>query len=117
MKKLDELIDQKALKANLIFAQQSVDNKLSKYLLNMEHITGKDKAIWFEKSLGFTQENASELAKQIEFDPTKAKQTITSSYGVQYNQIITITITITGTNGRKIDVQFGWIKNNDDTRA
>lgn len=50
-----------------------------------------------------------DLAKQIIFDEQQAVPTQLTEYGQQYNQIISIT----GVNGRKIDVVFGWIRNLD----
>ncbi len=50
-----------------------------------------------------------DLAKQIIFDPSKAIKTADSQHGQKFNQVISIV----GANGRKIDVNFGWIKNDD----
>lgn len=50
-----------------------------------------------------------DLATQIVFDPTKAVQTGVTEFGTKYNQVISIT----GVNGKTIDVTFAWIKNND----
>lgn len=50
-----------------------------------------------------------DLARQIVFDPAKAVQTAVTPNGVKYNQVISIT----GANGRQIDVTFAWIKNQD----
>jgi hypothetical protein len=49
------------------------------------------------------------LAKQINFDESKAIKTELIEQGQKYNQVINIT----GANGKKIDVTFGFIKNND----
>lgn len=88
----------------------SVVDKLTRYLLNPEHPVGKTKADWFNKALGFTLDNLDDLAKQIRFDPTKAVQTEVTQFGTKYNQVITIT----GANGKVIDVPFAWIRNTDD---
>jgi hypothetical protein len=56
--------------------QESVEIKLKNYPLNPDHRqpsgahTGK--ATWFKDNLGFTQDNMSLLAKQLEFDPQTA---------------------------------------------
>lgn len=89
--------------------QTSVDNKLTNYLLAKDHPVGGSKAEWFDKALGFNKGNSSELAKQIVFEPGKAVKTAETQHGVKYDQVISIT----GANGRAIDVKFGWIKNND----
>jgi len=90
-------------------SQESVVDKLDRYLLNSEHPVGGSKAKWFEQALGFTKGNSADLAKQIVFNPNTAVETATTEFGVKYNQ----TITIVGANGRTIDVVFAWIKNND----
>ena len=94
-------------KTNL--TRSSVHKKLMEYLLNHNHSRGKDKAIFFEKALGFTKDNADDLAKQIVFDPAKAVLREVTPFGPTYRQVIPIT----GANGRTIEVAFGWIRNND----
>ena len=87
----------------------SVDDKLARYLLNMDHSLGVDKAKWFEAALGFNKNNADELAKQIVFNEATAVRTVTIPSGDKYDQFIPIT----GANGKLIDVKFTWIRNND----
>lgn len=94
----------------LNLSSQSVNDKLTRYLLNMEHPVGGNKAKWFKEALGYTQENMDDLAKQIIFDPNKAVQTGVTEYGTKFNQ----TISITGANGKIIDVTFAWMKSLDD---
>lgn len=77
--------------------------------MNPTHPDGGPKAKWFQQALGFTRENADQLAKQIVFDPSKAVETTVTQYGTKYNQVITIV----GANGKRIDVLFAWIRNND----
>jgi RHS repeat-associated protein len=89
--------------------EESVERKLSKYLLNPGHSVGGDKAKWFQQALGFTKENMGDLARQIVFDPKKAVQTGVTEFGTQYNQVITIT----GANGKEIEVTFAFIRNED----
>jgi hypothetical protein len=95
--------------AALLASKASVLDKLQRYLLNPDHPVGKDKAKWFKEALGYTLDNAQKLADQINFDPLKAELTEVTEYGMKYNQVITIT----GANGRSIDVLTAWIKNND----
>ena len=89
--------------------RKSVERKLRTYLLDKTHRSGKEKANWFDKALGFNQSNAGQLAKQIVFNKEKAVKTGITEHGTNYNQIIRIV----GANGRIIDVNFAWIKNND----
>jgi len=88
---------------------QSVLNKLENYLLNPNHPLGSSKARWFESALGYNKNNMAGLAKQIVFNETHAVQTGITQYGVKFNQIISII----GANGRVIDVNTAWIRNND----
>ncbi|QIQ22034.1 two-partner secretion domain-containing protein [Zophobihabitans entericus] len=94
---------------NSIETQVSVDKKLTTYLLDKDHPVGGSKAEWFDKALGFNQSNSGQLSKQIVFDTNTAVQTGVTEFGTKYNQVIKIT----GANGKQIDVNFGWIKNND----
>ncbi|WP_262264827.1 hemagglutinin repeat-containing protein [Pantoea dispersa] len=89
--------------------QASIDNKLANYLLAKNHPVGGSKAEWFDKALGFNKGNSNDLSKQIVFNPNNAVKTSETQHGVKYDQVISIT----GANGRIIDVKFGWIKNND----
>jgi hypothetical protein len=89
--------------------EASVADKLERYLLNPDHPVGGPKAKWFQEALGFTKENAADLAKQIKFDETAATITGVTEHGTKFNQAIRIT----GANGRIIDVIFAWIKNTD----
>jgi RHS repeat-associated protein len=91
-------------------SRQSVDDKLTRYLLNADHPVGGSKTKWFKEALGYTQSNMDDLAKQIVFDPTKAVQTGVTEYGTKFNQ----SISITGANGKVIDVTFAWMKSAED---
>jgi hypothetical protein len=93
----------------LKLSQQSVDDKLWRYLLNPDHEAGGPKAKWFEQALGFTRENAPDLAKQIVFNESRAVETAVTQYGTKYNQVIPIV----GVDGKTIDVTFAWIRGND----
>jgi hypothetical protein len=46
----------------------SVLDKLNRYLLNPDHVSGDPKANWFKQALGFTRKNIADLAKQMVFD-------------------------------------------------
>ncbi|MEU1522404.1 hypothetical protein ABZ413_09410 [Nocardia rhamnosiphila] len=49
------------------------------------------------------------MERQIKFDPETAVETGTTQYGTKYNQ----TIPIVGANGKTIEVNFAWIRNED----
>lgn len=89
--------------------QESINSKLDGYLLNKDHPIGGSKAKWFEKALGFNKNNSQQLSSQIIFDKSKAVQTAVTEYGTKYSQVIPIK----GVNGKIIEVEFVWIKNND----
>jgi RHS repeat-associated protein len=89
--------------------EASVADKLTRYLLNAEHQVGGAKAAWFKAALGFTRENAADLASQIKFSEAAATLTKVTEHGTTFEQVIKIT----GANGKNIDVMFVWIKNND----
>ena len=84
-------------------------DKLDRYLLNPDHPIGGAKAKWFEQALGYTRANITGLARQINFDSASAIPTELTQYGQKYQQIISIT----GANGKLIDVPFVWIRNLD----
>jgi|GEM_PF-4230754 RHS repeat-associated protein len=88
----------------------SVQDKVTRYLLNPDHLTGGTKANWFNKALGFNLSNKNDLVKQVVFDINKAVETGTTEFGTQYNQ----TISIKGANGKTIDVVFGFLKSKKD---
>ncbi|SER31563.1 Pre-toxin domain with VENN motif-containing protein, partial [Rosenbergiella nectarea] len=94
---------------NTAETQVSVDQKLANYLLDKQHPVGGSKAEWFDSALGFNKTNSNKLAKQIVFDSSQAVKTAETQFGTKYDQVIPIT----GTNGRTINVKFGWIENND----
>ncbi|MCT4713476.1 VENN motif pre-toxin domain-containing protein, partial [Enterobacteriaceae bacterium H18W14] len=94
---------------NTAETQSSVEQKLANYLLDKQHPVGGSKAEWFDSALGFNKTNSNELSKQIVFDPAKAVKTTETQFGTKYDQVIPIS----GSNGRTINVKFGWIKNND----
>jgi RHS repeat-associated protein len=95
-----------AIRISKLF-NSSVENKLTKYLLNPNYPGGASKAKWFKEALGFTKNNWKDLAKQIVFDAKNAvSKGNTKGYGEMFEQMIEIT----GANGKKISVQFNFIK-------
>ena len=96
----------KSLRISSIY-NSSVKSKLTKYLLNPNHPGGASKAKWFKEALGFTTENWRSLAKQIVFDPKKA---VSKGNPKGFGEIFEQMIEIVGANGRKIEVQFNFIR-------
>ncbi|MFQ3651819.1 MAG: DUF6883 domain-containing protein [Gemmataceae bacterium] len=89
--------------------EASVADKRDRYLLNPDNPVGGPKAKWFQEALGFSGENAADLASQIVFDERRAFEIGVTQHGTKYNQIISIL----GANGRMIEVNFACIKNTD----
>lgn len=82
--------------------------KLTGYALNMDHPKGRDKAIAFREVLGFTDDDAAEIMRQVyrwvgEHEPVFAKS---DQHGDRY----TTGMEMVGKNGRTARVTVGWIK-------
>lgn len=89
--------------------EESVSRKLDGYLLNPAHEEGGPKARWLKSALGFSSDNAEELAKQLVFDESKAVARELTEFGQKYEQAIHLV----GANGKVIPTQVVWIKNPD----
>jgi hypothetical protein len=84
---------------------ESVTSRLAKYLLNPAHEGGgAQKAAWFERALGYTQENLGQLAKQIRFDATKATSQGLTKYGEKFTQVTKVV----GANGKEGEITSVW---------
>ena len=81
--------------------------KLEGYALNKNHPTGRDKAVAFEKYLGYTTDNQEELISQVRqgLEKYKAKGRKATQYGKPYE----VSMVITGANGKTAKVKSGWI--------
>ena len=87
--------------------------KLISYSLDYDNNKGKDKALLFEKVLGFTKSNANLLIKQIQENVSNYKAEICESD--QYGQRYAVLMPITGVNGNTATVHTGWIIDNGKT--
>ena len=81
--------------------------KLISYSLDYDNNKGKDKALLFEKVLGFTKSNANLLIKQIQENVSNYKAEIRESD--QHGQRYAVLMPITGVNGKTVTVHTGWI--------
>jgi hypothetical protein len=82
--------------------------KLTEYALNPNNPKGADKAIMFERHLGFTKNNYQLLKKQIEMTALDADATLqkTDIHGQRYQ----VDLEITGIRLRQQEiVRTGWI--------
>ncbi len=64
---------------------------------------------WLKESLGLTEQDAADLAKQIKFDEKTATVTEISAHGTYFNHIISAI----GEKGRNIEFTIECIKNED----
>ncbi len=87
------------------------DEKITEYALNKNHPKGKDKAIAFEKYLGYNVNNKdmliNEVRKQIKLTPAKIRPQ------TQYGQPYEVRVKINGANGKSAWVKTGWIIDKD----
>uniref|UniRef100_UPI0040577BEE DUF6883 domain-containing protein n=1 Tax=Candidatus Electronema sp. TaxID=2698783 RepID=UPI0040577BEE len=81
--------------------------KLTHYALDTDSPHGKHKAVLFEKLLGFTKENFTNLLMQLEEQSLLAEITLHSEdqFGTRY----TADIPIQGIENRHAVVRTGWI--------
>jgi len=91
------------------------DRKFTHYALNPNSPRGKNKAVVFEKVLGFTKDNYAELLIQIENKALHADATLHSEdkYGKRY----TVDLLIEGTQGQQATVRTGWLVSSEDDKA
>lgn len=87
------------------------DAKLSGYALNLEHESGRNKAGAFQSALGFTAEDAAEVAYQVYrwVDGEQPTYRDTTRFGDSY----TTHMTMTGKSGKTAKVTVGWLRHDD----
>lgn len=87
------------------------DAKISGYALNKTHPIGKNKAIAFEKYLGYNVSNKEELLQEV-YEGLKrykcSKRAVT-----QYGQPYEVAMVVKGANGKYAKVKTGWIVDKD----
>jgi len=83
-------------------------SKLINYCLNKDHEKGHNKAIMFERYLGFNQENYQILLEKIQAQVMEGEAII--GYYDDYGQRYRVDISIVGVKaGQKETVQTGWL--------
>lgn len=83
--------------------------KITGYALNKDHPKGKDKAIAFEKSLGYNVNNKDELLRQVSEGLKRYK--CSKRAATQYGEPYEVAMIIKGANGKYAKVKTGWIIN------
>ncbi|MEP0878179.1 hypothetical protein NDA00_20430 [Funiculus sociatus GB2-M2] len=81
--------------------------KLREYALNPDNPIGGDKAVMFQRHLGFTKDNYEPLLEQISAKVLEAEAILgqTDEHGQRYR----IDLEIIGTEGQQEIVRTGWI--------
>lgn len=89
--------------------------KFTHYVLNLNSPRGKNKAILFEKILGFTKKNYGALLLQIENKALQAEAVFHSEdkFGKRY----VVDLLIEGTQGQQATVRTGWLVSSQDDKA
>ncbi len=82
------------------------DSKLSGYALNMEHPVGKNKAIVFEKVLGYNINNKDILIERVRIG--LAKYRAKARKPTQYGRPFEVVMLVEGVNGRFAPVKTAW---------
>lgn len=89
--------------------------KLTEYALNLENPVGYDKAVMFERHLGFTKDNYNSLLEQILAQALDAEAILgrNDEHGKRYR----VDLEIIGTEGQREVVCTGWIVEPDSDEA
>jgi hypothetical protein len=89
------------------------DEKISGYALNMDHPTGRNKAIVFKSALGYNISNQSQLIKQVKSGliAYQAKARPETVYGKPFE----VQMMVRGVNGSYARVKTGWIIDQGET--
>ena len=88
------------------------EGKFTEYALNFSK--APDKATAFEKALGYTLDNYSDLIENIKehLDESKFVEKGDNGYGMRYEYVIRLK----GPNGKEANVLTSWIQDKDDKR-
>lgn len=85
--------------------------KLTQYALNKEHARGRDKAVAFEKALGYNIDNYQDLMSDIlaNLGSFPAALKGSNQYGKKYE----VAMTLVGPNGKTAKVVTAWLVNTE----
>lgn len=85
--------------------------KFTKYALDKNNPKGKDKAIAFEKALGYNLSNSDKLIENIRNNISNFNAVEKSDKG--YGKVYEIIMKLTGENGKTANVKTGWLIDKD----
>lgn len=83
------------------------EEKFTRYALDMNNPKGRDKAIAFEKALGYNLTNYEKLIENIRNNINQFNAIEKPDKG--YGKVYEIIMTLTGENGRVANVKTGWL--------
>jgi hypothetical protein len=81
--------------------------KITEYALNPDNPVGANKAIIFQRVLGYTCDNCQSLIEQIKSQAMQSEATIRE--GDRYGQRYQVDIEIVGIEQQKAVIRSGWI--------
>lgn len=89
--------------------------KLTEYALNPDNPVGADKAVMFQRHLGFTRDSYQSLLEQISAQTLEAEAIVglTDEHGQRYR----VDLDIIGTQGQREIVRTAWIVEPDSDAA
>ncbi|MDD3310963.1 DUF6883 domain-containing protein [Pseudodesulfovibrio sp.] len=82
-------------------------DKLTRYSMDLDHPSGRDKARVWQAALGMNKDHAQEVRQQImsRIADYPALRDLTDEHGERF----TVLVPVTGPNGRTVDVTTAWI--------
>lgn len=86
---------------------QIPDAKLAGYALNMEHSVGKNKAVAFQRALGYTVDNRQLLIAQVRLGLKKYRATERTN--TEYGRPFEVPMMLLGANGKYAKIITAWI--------
>jgi len=91
-----------------------IDEKLTGYCLNMEHSSGRDKAIAFSKAIGYNITNSNILKEKLLEGLTRYTAKYSGIIKVNDTAKYTVDMVIDGINGKQAKVRTVWEMQKDD---
>lgn len=100
------------IKMDLQMFAKIPEEKFTKYALNFSK--APDKATAFQKALGYTKDNASDLIENIKenIDESKFVEKGDNGFGMRYEYVMKLK----GPNGKEANVLTSWIQDDDEKR-
>lgn len=81
--------------------------KLTEYALNLDNPVGENKALVFERRLGYTKDNYEELLEQIQSGTLEGQAIL--KLADQHGRRYQVDLEVGGVEGQRAIVRTGWI--------